>query len=219
MKNKYARRSRISEAKTRQIVRFFAADLTAAQTAELTGLNRNTVNRFYRALRERILTDCERRRPAFAGANDRNPAQGNARPVPAACNGAIVFGIFDCDGRVYTEVVPDESKATLRGMIRGKVDRTTVTSSDDWPGYHGLVDLGHGHYRVDHAGHETAGGRTPINGIEGFWGLAKVRFEKFKGVPAATFHLHLKETEWRYNHRARDKYKLLLCYLRENPVT
>jgi len=65
MKNKYARRSRISEAKTREIVRYFAADLTALQTAQLSGLNRNTINRFYRALRERILRACEAQRPMF----------------------------------------------------------------------------------------------------------------------------------------------------------
>lgn len=37
MKNRYAFRSRISEKKIREIVRCFSADLTALQTAELTG--------------------------------------------------------------------------------------------------------------------------------------------------------------------------------------
>ena len=35
MKNKYARRSGISEGKTRELVRYFAADLTALQAATL----------------------------------------------------------------------------------------------------------------------------------------------------------------------------------------
>jgi transposase len=51
MKNKYVSRSRISESKFCTLVRCFSADLTALQTAEFTGLNRNTVNRFYRGLR------------------------------------------------------------------------------------------------------------------------------------------------------------------------
>ena len=34
-----------------------------------------------------------------------------------------------------------------------------------------------------------------------------------------TFPLHLKETEWRYNHRRADKYKCLLQYLRKNPLS
>ena len=41
MKNKYAKRARISEAKIREIVRYFTADLTALQAAALSGLNRN----------------------------------------------------------------------------------------------------------------------------------------------------------------------------------
>lgn len=61
--------------------------------------------------------------------------------------------------------------------------------------------------------------RIHINGIEGFWGMAKVRLAKFKGLPKHTFHLHLKETEWRYNNRASNKPKLLLRYLRENPLS
>ena len=124
-----------------------------------------------------------------------------------------VFGIFERDGQVYTEIVPDCSKATLQGIIRGRVDPETVINSDGWRGYNGLVDLGYGHFRVDHSKDEFARGRIHINGIEGFWGMAKVRPAKFKGLPKHTFHLHLKETEWRYNYRASDKPKLLLRYL------
>ena len=113
----------------------------------------------------------------------------------------VVFGIFERQGHVYTEIVPDCSKPTLQGIIRGR------------------VDLGYGHVRVDHARDEFTKGTVHINGIEGFWGLAKVRLTQFKGLPKHTFHLHLKETEWRYNHRRADKYKCLLQYLRKNPLS
>ena len=66
---------------------------------------------------------------------------------------------------------------------------------------------------------EFTRGPVHINGIEGFWGLAKVRLTKFKGLPRHTFHLHLKETEWRYNHRHANKYTYLLQYLRKNPLS
>ena len=65
MKNKHASRLRISEAKVREVVRCFAADLTALQAAALSGLNRNTVDRLYRGLRERLLLACEAQRPLF----------------------------------------------------------------------------------------------------------------------------------------------------------
>ena len=223
MKNRYAHRSRVSEKKIREIVRYFAADLTATQATQLSGLNRNTVNRFYRALRERILLACEAQRPMFGIIEVDESFFGARRVKGKSGRGAygktVVFGVFERDGQVYTEIVPDCSKPTLQGIIRGRVDPASVINTDGWRGYNGLVDLGYGHFRVDHSKDEFARGRVHINGIEGFWGLAKVRLAKFKGLPKHTFHLHLKETEWRYNHRNLNKYKILLRYLRENPLS
>lgn len=99
------------------------------------------------------------------------------------------------------------------------MDPSTVINSDGWRGYNGLVDLGYGRFRVDRSKGEFANGTVHINGIEGFWGLAKVRLAKLKGLPRHTFHLHLKETEWRFDHRKADKYKTLLRYLRQNPLS
>ena len=223
MKNRYGFRSRISEAKIREIVRCFSADLTALQTAELAGTNRNTINRIYLGLRQRILIACEEARPMFGVVEVDESWFGPRRVKGKRGRGAYgkttVFGIFERDGQVYTEIVPDCSKATLQGIIRGRVDPETVINSDGWRGYNGLVDIGYGHFRVDHSKDQFARGRVHINGIEGFWGMAKVRLVKFKGLPKHTFHLHLKETEWRYNHRASNKPKLLLRYLRENPLS
>ncbi len=60
-------RARISRAKFRQILRLFALDLTASQTAELTNLNRNTVNRYLTLVRSLIANFCELESP-FSGA-------------------------------------------------------------------------------------------------------------------------------------------------------
>ena len=160
MKNKYARRSKISEGKVRELVRYFAADLTALQAATLSGLNRNTVNRFYRGLRERILLDCEARRPLF-GVVEVDESLFGARRVEGrrgrgAYGKTVVFGTFERRGQVYTEIVPDCSRPTLQGIIRGRVDPSTVINSDGWRGYNGLVDLGYGHFRVDHSNDEFA---------------------------------------------------------------
>ena len=71
----------------------------------------------------------------------------------------------------------------LQGIIRGKVDLNTVVNSDNWRGYNGLVELGYGHFRVDHCFDEFTCGAVHTNGIEGFWGLTKIRLAKFKGLP------------------------------------
>jgi transposase len=46
VKNKYVNRSKISEKKFREIIRLFALDLDASQIANISDLNRNTVNRY-----------------------------------------------------------------------------------------------------------------------------------------------------------------------------
>jgi len=130
-----------------------------------------------------------------------------------------VFGIFKRNGTVYTEIVPDCSRRSLQRAIRGHVALDSVIYSDGWRGYNGLVDVGYGkHLRVNHGNDEFVRGRVDINGIEGFWGLAKTRLSKFKGMHPTTFYYHLKECEFRYNYRNEDMYKLVLKIIRNHPL-
>ena len=209
MKNKYAYRSRISEVKIRQLVKHFAVDLDASQIAELSGLNRNTVNRYLMAIRERIADYCEAESP-FSGEVEVDESYFGARRVKGvrgwgARGKTIVFGLFKRNGRVYKEIVPDCSKSTLQGIIRGRVDLESVIHSDGWRGYDGLVDLGYQkHFRVEHGANEFANKMSHINGIESFWGFAKTRLIRFRGLHKHTFYFHLKECEFRFNYRQQD---------------
>jgi transposase-like protein len=209
LKNKYANRSKISEAKFRELVKLFALNLEATQIAELTRLNRNTVNRFLRAIRQRLAEVCEQQSP-FSGEIEVDESFFGARRIKGkrgrgAYGKTIVFGVFKCNGKVYTEIVSDCSKATLQDIIRGKVVSESIIYSDGWRGYNGLVDVGFGkHLRVDHGRNEFAKGKTHINGIEGFWGVAKSLLTRFRGMNKDTFFLHLKEFEFRFNHRGQN---------------
>jgi len=82
----------------------------------------------------------------------------------------IVFGLFKRGGKVFTEIVPDAKKATLQGIIRGRIDLESVVHTDGWVGYDGLVDMGYAkHFRVNHAENEfSKGDGNHINGIESF---------------------------------------------------
>ncbi|MCA9501330.1 MAG: IS1595 family transposase [Nitrospirales bacterium] len=222
-KNRYANRARISTWQVRQLVRYFVLDLTASQMALLTGLNRNTINRYVRALRERIAEFCEAQSP-FGGEVEVDESYFGARRIKGkrgrgAYGKTIVFGIFQRNGQVYTELVPDCRKPTLQAIIRGKVALDSVIYSDGWRGYNGLVDVGYGkHLRVDHGKDEFVRGRVHVNGIEGFWGFAKTRLLRFRGIHKGTFYLHLKECEFRFNHRGQNLYHLLLKVLRKHPL-
>lgn len=115
--------------------------------------------------------------------------------------------------------MPDVKKTALRKAIQGKVDLDTIVHSDGWPGYDGLVDVGYArHLRVNHGDNAFANARSHINGIESFWSYAKHRLARFHGIPKHTFYLHLKEAEFRFNHRRDHLYQALLKRLRENPI-
>lgn len=222
-KNRYYVRSRISEAKFRQLVKCFALDLTATNTAKLIGISVRSVNSIYLGIRLRMAEDCEVATPlkdavevdeSYFGAHRVRGKRGRG-----AYGKTIVFGLLKRQGKVYTEIVPDCSKATLQGIIRGHVEPATIIHSDGWRGYDGLVDIGFDkHFRVNHGENEFANGDRHINGIESFWSYAKRRLAKFNGVPGHTFYLHLKETEYRFNHRRNNLYLEILKLLRLNPL-
>ena len=222
-KNRYYRRSRIAEAKFRQLVRCFALDFTATNTAELIGILVRSVNSIYLKIRSRLAEACEQSSPLTGSVEVDESYFGAQRVRGKRGRGAygktIVFGLLKRQGKVYTEIVPDCSKATLQGIMRGRIDVGTVIHSDGWRGYDGLVDIGFDkHYRVHHSENEFANGERHINGIESFWSYAKRRLAKFNGVPKHTFYLHLKETEFRFNHRTVNMYLEILKLLRNKPL-
>jgi transposase-like protein len=131
----------------------------------------------------------------------------------------IVFCLLKRGDKVYTAIVPNASKAALQAVIRGRANLTLIVHTDGWAAYHGLVDLGYDkHLRVEHRENIFAQQLNHINGIESFWSLAKRRLLRFCGVPKRTFYLHLKETEFRFNHHDENLYKQLLNRLRKDPL-
>jgi len=221
--NRYYRRSRISEKKFREIIKYFALDLTANRTAQLTGLTHKTVNQIYLKIRHRLAQDCLRQSP-FCGEVEVDESYFGARRVKGkrgrgAGGKTIVFGIYKRNGKVFTEIVPNVQRKTLQAIIRGRVSIETIIHSDMWRGYNGLVDLGYPkHFRVNHSADEFATKDSNINGIESFWSFAKRRLQKFNGLNKNTFNLHLKECEYRFNHREENLYPTLLTLLKKYPL-
>ena len=223
IKNKYIKQAHISEQKFKEILKCFCADLTAVQTAILTNVNRNTINRYYNKFRERIGYLCSIESP-FKGEIEVDESYFGAKRVKGkrgrgARGKTIVFGLLKRNGKVYTEIVPDAQKETLQAIIRGKVNIESIIYSDKWRGYNGLVDVGYDkHFRVNHSQNEFAVGKNHINGIESFWSYAKIRLVKFRGLSKDKFNLHLKECEFRFNYRKDNIYKILLKNFRKEPL-
>jgi transposase-like protein len=224
MKNKYIYRSHISEDKTRELIKCFSLDLTSTQTAAMTGLNLNTVDKVFSKIRIRIFEKTLSENPTQGEFEADESYFGPRRVKVKRGRGAgpktIVFGLYKRGGKVYTEIVPDVKSATLSAIIRGKADIESVIHTDGWRGYNGLVDVGfEKHFHVSHGENEfSKGNGHHINGIESFWGYAKHRLSKFKGIPKNKFEIHLKETEFRFNLRGKNLYHILLKMFRDEPL-
>lgn len=224
MENKYLKRSHISEYQFRRIVQLFCQDLTATQIASLTDLNRKTINRILTHIRHVIVRYSEATSPLSGEIEIDESYFGPRRVRGVRGRGAgkkvIVFGLLKRGDKVYTQIVPNASRETLKQIVQTRIEPDSVVYSDGWRSYDGLVDWGYKkHYRVHHGVNEfveLGNPRNHINGIENFWGVAKVRLAKFRGIRKDHFNLHLKECEFRYNMGHEDMYKELLKLLRKD---
>jgi transposase-like protein len=223
MNNKYYRRSKISEAQFRHLIKCFSLDLTATETAELSPVSLRSITNIFDKLRSKIAYWCEHQMP-FEGTIEVDESYFGPRRIPGkrgrgASGKTIVFGIFKRQGQVYTEIVPDTRKKTLQRIIRGRISLDSCIHSDGWRSYDGLVDVGYDrHYRIRHGEDEFARGNRHINGIESFWSFAKRRLAQFNGIANQKFYYYLKETEFRFNHRNKNLYRILLQRLRKDPM-
>ena len=222
MKNKYIKVAHFSEAKFRLILKCFSEDINASKTASFAKLNRNTINRIFTLLRQRIFeiaTEKTREKGVF----ELDESYFGARRIRGkrgrgAAGKTPVFGLLKRGGNVHVEIVKNCSRDQLLPIIQGKILEGSTINTDGWRAYDGLILNGYTHHRVFHSHNEFARGKSHVNGIEGFWSFCKRRLAKFNGMNSNLFYLHLKECEFRFNHRHQNLYVVLLGKFRKNPL-
>lgn len=212
---------RISKNKVNKILRCFASDISATQAAEIVGVNRNTINDWCNSFREKIAEyqehengsfhgEVELDESYFGGPRKKKHALDRRKRGRGAENEVPVFGIKKReDVKVYTQIIKNASKQELLPIIRRLVAKNNITIyTDKWRSYDGLVLDGYKHKRINHSKTYSNRKGNHVNGIENFWSFSKRRLAKFNGVSRKTFYLHLKECEFRYNHK-HDKLEIL----------
>lgn len=210
-------RSKLSNYRIRKILKYFCTDLTAVQASELGGFNRNTINRFYKLFREAILELAIKESSEFTGEFEADESYFGAKRVRGkrgrgAGGKTIVFGLLKRNGKVYTRILTDVSRESILPIIKGRVPEGSTIYSDGWRSYNGLITYGYKHFRIHHHENEFARGKNHVNGIEAFRSYAKTRPAKFRGFKD-NLSLHLKECEFRYNHK-KDLEEILKKYLK-----
>ena len=223
MKNKYVKHAHISEVIFRRVLKLFCADIPALTAAGLAGLSVQSTQSLYDGLRLRILAlTMEEARP-FAGEVEIDESYFGPRRVRGkrgrgAGGKTPVIGLLKRGGKVFTEIVENCSKQALMPIIKGQVLSEATVYTDGWKSYDGLVLDGYQHHRIHHHQNQFARGKNHVNGIESFWSFTKLRLAKLRGIRAQYFFLHLKESEWRWNHRHDNLYLILLKNLRSEPL-
>lgn len=224
MKNKYLNRAHISERKFKLLLMCYALDETASKASQFTNISTNSAERIFILLRERVaILSLEEASLALGGEFEVDESYFGAKRVRGkrgrgAAGKTPVFGLLKRGGKVYTQIVKQCSRAQLMPIIQGKVLEDYTINSDGWKAYDGLVLNGYEHYRIHHSTNEFARGKNHVNGIESFWSYAKRRLSKFNGFTQTNFPVFLKETEYRFNHRQNDLYKIFLRELKKKPL-
>ena len=199
------RRSRLRTSIQIELIKYFAAGVTARSAAQLTGINRNSAVLFFHKLREVIFEQLALEAPEmltgeveidesyFGGTRKGKRGRGAAGKIP-------VFGLLKRNGRVYVAIIQNVSSATLFPIIRDKIKPDSIVYTDSFKSYDALDVSEFHHIRINHS-QLFADQTNHINGIENFWNQAKRHLRTFNGVPAQHFHFFIKECEWRFNNR------------------
>ena len=195
-----------------ELLYYFYLEISARRAAKELQLNYKSVHKRFMDFRKLIYNyqnneskklngELELDESYFGGKRKGNRGRG-------ANNKAIVFGILERKGKVYTVIVPNVSKETLMNEIKNKTKKGSVFYTDGWKSYKSLHQFGK-HNVIRHDKDKFAENHNHINGIEGFWSFAKERFHKYHGIRKNNYPFYLKEMEFRFNNRNQNVFNLL----------
>ena len=126
----------------KKLLRCFSEDLTATQSSGITGLNRNTVNRYYNLFRKKIAAYQESINKPLKGEIELDESYFGRKNKGQRGRGTSktpVFGILKRNGRVYTQIIRNASPYEIRPIIKKFVRKGSVVYTDGWMAYDGLV--------------------------------------------------------------------------------
>lgn len=220
MKNRYLKNARIPERKVRELLNLFCEDLTATQIANIAGISRITVNAYLKLIRTQIAQFCEENNPCYTGAKVDSLL--NHNPFEQAINYGTdhtFYGFLKTEQGIYTKNILNIDSSWLNSWVRGKTTvEKQVLEQNELHLFDAIADFSRTKlYRVNNAS-PFIKPKSKIDEIDLFWGLLKSRIVKFRGLNSGTTYLHIKESEFRYNHRNSDLFTLVHSIIQKRPL-
>lgn len=225
------RKTRLGLKKRNALLKEFVRHHTAVDAAEELNINRNTANRWFNHFRQSIFQQYEKaprfsgeveideklfgkgikRRTYENKTNNygapydreylkilRRKKLGKRKTPP---KNILVFGILRREGGVYTKIIEKRDRETLLPIIHLVVVPKTKIFSDRYVAYDVLKEEQYEHIQIDHSRGPTDRKKNHIGSIESFWSSCESHFQRFRGIARHSFNLHMKECEFRWNHR------------------
>jgi len=183
--------SKISQYKFKKILNCFAEDKTVFEAFEITSMDRKTISRYYQRIRSMLASIYSSSPEIYI-----HEIQTNS-DFP-------VFEIGYENGKIDVQPIFNPNKLDIWSIINKRNYCTALYNAFD-KGKFLLKDFKIEYQEV----------KYDII-IERFWEYTKDRLSKFYGLKKDDFYIHLKESEFRFNHRDEDLCKILLLLIKAN---
>lgn len=228
MKNRYLKGAHISERKVRELLKLFCDDLTATQIANITGISRITINAYLKLIRSHISLHSDERLPMTDRSliNTASLAHLMASDTPGDLITADIiykkppYGLRMEDDDIRTEkiIVPDQQE--LFGWLKSAgAKHADIAERNNLGSFDAIIDFNNLKlYRINNGVPKLISLKGPVDDVELFWSMLKARLVKFRGLNGNTLYLHVKETEFRFNHRNQDIFELLVNIFQHRPL-
>ena len=199
IKNKYVYNSKLSEAKFRDLIKYFVLEYDACKISALIKVSRNTVNKYLQKIRERIAT-----------LSDEN---------------SFLFEILELEQKKISydkdekKVETSLNKNNIKEIIQEKFrkDRKYILNNILNKVKDYLIRPDESKAKVSYVTNNIIN-RNKNNYIVNDLKKIRMRIASFKGITQKTLYLHVKECEFKYSHRKENLYLILLEIFRKEPL-
>lgn len=197
---------KLSNYKLKKIILHYCVDIEASKTAVLTGINRNTINAYFKLFRSLIAINQEKichnssvKNKLFLDESVTLSLDSkiHLKKIVKQMTDYPVYGLFVYDNKVYSEKIFDNFPVTPEKGSSIQVDEslTGIIFKRKYEGI--LLGMFPNLLLLNKVTKKEEKKMTDHFVIESFWSFSIRRLSKFNGA-GKNFPLHLKECEWRW---------------------
>lgn len=200
----YLKNAKIQDKMLEKICFYFAKDFTASQTAVELKLSRQTINNYYKIIRNLLL---EKQEELILFMKNNNLCQ-NSFSIKYIKSGSNISYFIECNEKVYilennTLFLPEIEKSIEQSLNTKLLKNSKANSAKV------IFNIKDKRYLITNL-------YKSHNYMQEF---IDKRLKKFRGLNKENFSLHLKESQFRYNYSQEFLYKTITKILNLNTKT